>query len=77
MNGPALPVREIRAHDAEYRVVEVSVVTDEELTRVLNVTQAEGWRFESVHFAMWPGSKRPSMAFLFFIWAAADVEGGA
>jgi hypothetical protein len=77
MNGPALPVRETRAPDTEYRVVELSVVTDEEMTRVVNVTQSDGWRFESVHFAMWPGSKRPSMAFLFFIRAAAGGESGS
>lgn len=75
MAGPAHPARDTRSRDAEYRVVELSVVTDEEMTRAINAVRAEGWTFESVHFAMWPGSKRPAMAFLFFIRPA--VAGGA
>lgn len=49
-----------------YKVVEVANVTDEELEKVLNQWTAEGWTFESMHFAMRESSKRPSMAFLTF-----------
>lgn len=50
----------------EYKVVETSVVTDEELTRILNDTTREGWRFEGIQFAMREASKRPAMAFVLF-----------
>jgi len=50
-----------------YRVVELSVVTAEEIETALNATVKEGWVFDSIHFAMWEGSRRPSMAFLIFV----------
>lgn len=50
-----------------YHVVELPVVTDEAIAETLNANVAEGWIFESMHFAMWEGSKRPSMAFLIFV----------
>lgn len=74
MTVPELPSRQYARRGTEYRVVELSMVTDEELTRVLNAETATGWLFESVQFAMWPGSKRPAMAFLIFIRPLA--EGG-
>ena len=49
-----------------YKVVEIANVTDEELEKALNQWTAEGWTFESMHFAMRESSKRPSMAFLTF-----------
>ncbi len=49
-----------------YKVVELGTVTDEEIQRVLNQWCAEGWTFETIHFAMRESSKRPSMAFLSF-----------
>ncbi len=49
-----------------YKVVEITTVTDEEIERVLNEVSAEGWTFETIHFAMRESSKRPSMAFLSF-----------
>ena len=49
-----------------YRVVEVSPVGEETLERALAERTAEGWSFESIHFAMREGSHRPAMAFLFF-----------
>lgn len=56
-------------HDThlEYLVRELSVVTDEELTTLINDTVAEGWHFDSIQFAMWEGSRRPSMAFVMFV----------
>lgn len=50
-----------------YRVVELSVVTAETIEEALNATVKEGWIFDSIHFAMWEGSRRPSMAFLIFV----------
>ncbi|MFA5515570.1 MAG: DUF4177 domain-containing protein [Desulfuromonadales bacterium] len=49
-----------------YKVVEVSVVTDEELESVLNEWSAAGWLFEGMQFAMRESSKRPAMAFVLF-----------
>lgn len=50
-----------------YKVVETSVVTDEVLERILNQWVPQGWAFDSIHFITREASKRPSMAFLFFV----------
>ena len=50
----------------EYKVIEESVVTDENLEALLNRWVAEGWRYDGMQFAMHEGSKRPAMAFVFF-----------
>ena len=50
----------------EYKVVEISVVTDEELERVLNDMTSKGWVLDGIQFAMRESSKRPSMAFVLF-----------
>ncbi len=50
-----------------YKVVETSDVTDVALESILNEWTAQGWKFESVHFAMRESSRRPSMAFLMFV----------
>jgi hypothetical protein len=49
-----------------YKVVETSVVTDEEIERILNEWSAQGYIFESIQFVHSASSKRPSMAFVFF-----------
>ena len=49
-----------------YKVVELSAVTDEDIEMVINKWVGEGWRFDTVLFAMRDASKRPSMAFVFF-----------
>lgn len=49
-----------------YKVVECSLVTDEELERIINAAVKEGWLFEGMQFAMKESSKRPAMAFLLF-----------
>ena len=49
-----------------YKVVELTHVTDEEIERTLNEWTAEGWKFDSMQFAMRDASKRPAMAFLTF-----------
>ena len=50
-----------------YKVVELSEVTDERLEEALNEWTAQGFRLESLHFAMRESSRRPTMAFLVFI----------
>jgi hypothetical protein len=58
----------------QYKVVEVSVVTDETLEEVLNAWSVEGWHLDSIQFAMREASKRPAMAFVLF--TRQDVSPG-
>ena len=50
----------------QYKVVETSTVSDEELERIVNEWVAQGWSLEGFHFAMRESSKRPAMAFVTF-----------
>lgn len=50
-----------------WKVVELSLVSDEEIEKALNEWTARGWRFDSIQFAMRESSRRPSMAFLTFV----------
>ena len=50
----------------EYKVVELSHVTDQAIESVLNEWTGKGWTFENLQFAMRESSKRPSMAFVCF-----------
>jgi hypothetical protein len=49
-----------------YKVVEISSVTDEEIERTLNEWTAKGYVFESIQFVTSVSSKRPAMAFVLF-----------
>ncbi|MCX7770204.1 MAG: DUF4177 domain-containing protein [Proteobacteria bacterium] len=49
-----------------YKVVELSIVTDEEIEQSLNEWVSKGYFFESIHFVVSDSSRRPKMAFLFF-----------
>ncbi len=49
-----------------YKVVELSIVTDEAIEAALNEWTAEGWTFDGLQFAMRDSSPRPSMAFVTF-----------
>ena len=50
----------------EYKVVETSLVTDEELERLVNEWVGRGWTLEDVRFVLRESSRRPAMAFIFF-----------
>ncbi len=50
----------------QYKVVELSSVTEEAIEKVLNEKIAEGWQFDGMQFAMRESSKRPAMAFILF-----------
>ena len=50
----------------EYKVVELSVVTDESIEVALNEWTVKGWLFDTIQFVVREASKRPSMAFVFF-----------
>lgn len=54
------------AERREYKVVEVSTVTDEELERTINEWTGKGWDLDGVQFAMRESSRRPAMAFVTF-----------
>lgn len=50
----------------EYKVVEISAVTDEAIESVLNEWVAQGWIYDGLQFAMRESSPRPCMAFVTF-----------
>ena len=56
----------IKAAEMEYKVVESSVVTEDELTRLVNEMSVEGWSFDAFHFVTREGSHRPAMVFAMF-----------
>jgi len=49
-----------------YKVIELSLVNDEDIEQALNEWTAQGWTFDTMQFAMRESSKRPSMAFITF-----------
>jgi hypothetical protein len=50
----------------QYKVVELSTVTEDEIERILNEWASQGWNYDGMQFAMRESSKRPSMAFITF-----------
>lgn len=59
----------------EYKVVETQLVTSEELESIVNNSVAQGWALDSIKFAMSEASRRPVMAFVFFIRGEAVSKG--
>ena len=57
-----------------YKVVELSTVTDDTIQDVLNRWTPEGWIFDQIHFVVRESSRRPSMAFIFFVQPASEDE---
>ncbi len=51
---------------SEYKVIEISTVTDQAIEEVLNEWTRQGWTFDGLQFAMRDSSPRPSMAFAMF-----------
>ncbi len=58
----------------DYKVVELSLVTDDKIEEAVNTWVRQGWTFDGVQFAMRDSSKRPSMAFVFFTREVAAEE---
>ena len=56
----------------EYKVVELSIVTDEHIEKTVNEWVSAGWIFDQICFAMRDASKRPAMAFVFFTREVPD-----
>jgi hypothetical protein len=57
----------------EYKVVETSSVTDDEVERIINEWVGKEWSFDGIHFVVRDASRRPSMAFIMF---TKEKEGG-
>jgi hypothetical protein len=55
-----------------YKVVELTLVSDEEIEKALNEWTAEGWTFDTMQFAVRDSSRRPAMAFLTFVRELPD-----
>jgi hypothetical protein len=58
----------------QYKVVELSSVTDVEIEQSLNEWTHEGWTLDTIQFAMRDSSKRPAMAFIVFTRTGDDDE---
>ena len=52
--------------DLVYKVVETSDVSAETLESILNEWTSQGWKLDTMQFAMRDSSKRPAMAFVTF-----------
>ena len=50
----------------KYKVVEISSVSEDTIEDALNDWTGQGWRFDTIQFAMRESSKRPAMAFVIF-----------
>lgn len=61
--------------DVEYKVVETSSVTDEELEKVINEAVRAGWTLDTIQFAMRESSRRPAMAFVLFTRPLENPDG--
>lgn len=57
-----------------YKVVELSMVSAEDIETTLNLWTAKGWTFDNIQFAMRDSSKRPAMAFVTFTRDQDEAE---
>jgi hypothetical protein len=57
-----------------YKVVETSTVTEDILEKILNEWVQNGWKFDSIQFVIRDASKRPSMAFVFFVREVHEAD---
>lgn len=62
------------ARGTEYKVIETSTVTDEDLTRILNDTTRAGWVYDGMTFVPNEASRRPRMAFVIFTRSVEMVD---
>ena len=58
----------------EYKVIEISTVTDDNLEQIINEWTALGWTLDGIQFAMREASKRPAMAFVLFTREVDNLE---
>jgi len=65
---------EYRPDATHYKVAELAIVTDETIEEVLNTWTSKGWSFDQIQFVVRDASRRPSMAFIFFVRPVAIDE---
>ena len=70
-----MSVKAGRPVSLEYKVVEISAVTDEAIESVLNEWVAQGWIYDGLQFVVRDSSPRPCMAFVTFKREPADSAG--
>jgi len=58
----------------QYKVIETSDVTAENLEDILNQMSAQGWKFDGMQFVVKESLRRPSMAFVLFIKESEEVQ---
>jgi hypothetical protein len=58
---------QLQMPETQYKVVELSTVTDETIERAVNHWVGQGWQFDQIQFVVRDASRRPSMAFVFFV----------
>jgi hypothetical protein len=56
----------LTAMGVEYKVVELSIVTDETIEEAVNAWVGRGWLLDGIRFVTSEASRRPSMAFVSF-----------
>jgi hypothetical protein len=56
----------------QYKVVELSSVSEDSIEETLNEWTPKGWRLDTIQFAMRESSKRPAMAFVIFTKEVAE-----
>ena len=57
-----------------YKVIETSTVTEDIIEKILNEWVPQGWQFDNIQFVIRDASKRPAMAFLFFVREVREVS---
>ena len=72
----AAPFDAGRPVSVEYKVVEITAVTDEAIESVLNEWVAQDWIYDGLQFVVRDSSPRPCMAFVTFKRERADSTGG-
>lgn len=61
--------KQFQLPETQYKVVELSTVTDETIEHTVNHWVSQGWQFDQIQFVVRDASRRPSMAFVFFVRA--------
>jgi hypothetical protein len=57
-----------------YKVIETSTVTEDIIEKIVNEWVPKGWQFDNIQFVIRDASKRPAMAFLFFVREVSGAD---
>lgn len=61
-------------HYRPLKVIETTTVSDDVLERLINEWQAQGYELDQIRFVTTEASRRPAMAFLFFLAPELQAE---